>query len=84
MKDVDKHSRDIARPKWQGGKRESSYSENYDQIRWNKETKFAKRGKAKKNMATEALYIKELVNACRTPVWERKGDKGEKTFREVS
>lgn len=77
---MDKHSADFDRPSYLPGKKEPSYYDNYDSINWSKKTKFAVLGKSRKSKTTEMLYIKETVNAARTPVLEREGDTGEKSF----
>ena len=90
----DKYSRDLGRlkSKYLPASKEEAYFDNFDQIEWKaNDSDFVPgtnvriiKGKARKNSACENLFIKESVNAARTPVLERKGLAGEDTFKHLN
>ena len=58
-------------PKWIPSKKSSSYSENFDQIKWASGAVPVKKGKAKMSTAARMLNLVETVQAVRVPILER-------------
>lgn len=90
----DKYSRDLShlKPDYLPAAKEDSFFTNFDNIKWDdpkpmdepREGYRVIRGKARESKTSRDLYVKETVNAARTPITERKGLTGEDTFKHVS